>query len=254
MKERKILTHYLLPTMLQIILISGVAAVLKQGGVETGYATAIGIALIVAAGVSSALWGTVYQCRCNGKHITEVIKDFFQVRQSVKVYLLAVLFLLIDFGGVILSGGFQAESLWFPILLFLKALVFGGIEEIGWRYSFQPALEGRLTYIGATFVTFACWGIWHFLFFYIDGSLLVVDLPFFLLGLLTNCFILSALYAYSGSLWICVMTHAMINVLSQIAAEETVIVSMIGKVVCVVIAVGVYRRSVKNLGCNRIET
>lgn len=254
MKGRKILTHYLLPTMLQIILISGVAAVLKQGGVETGYATAIGILLIAVAGVSSALWETAYQCRYNGKHITEVIKDFFQVRQSVKVYLLAVLFLLIDFGGVILSGGFLAENLWFPILLFLKALVFGGIEEIGWRYSFQPALEGRLTYIGATFVTFACWGIWHFLFFYIDGSLLVVDLPFFLLGLLTNCFILSALYAYSGSLWICVMTHALINVLSQIAAEETVIVSMVGKIVCVVIAVGVYRRSVKNLGCYRIET
>ena len=53
MKGRKILTHYLLPTMLQIILISGVAAVLKQGGVETGYATAIGILLIAEIGRAS---------------------------------------------------------------------------------------------------------------------------------------------------------------------------------------------------------
>ncbi len=243
MDERKIFTQYLLPTMVQIIFIAGVAAVLKHGGVETGYATAIGILLIAVAGVSSALWGTVYQCRCNGKHIADVIKDFFQVRQSVKAYLLVIVFLLVDFSGVILSGGFQADSLWFPILLFLKALVFGGIEEIGWRCSFQPALEGRLTYVAATFVTFVCWGIWHLLFFYIDGSLSAVDLPFFLLGLLTNCFILSALYSYSGSLWICVMTHALISALSQIAAGEMVVVGMGGKVVCVVIAVGVYRKA-----------
>lgn len=57
MGEHKIFTDYLLPTMLQIILIAGVAAVLKHGGVETGYVTAIGILLIAAAGVSSALWG-----------------------------------------------------------------------------------------------------------------------------------------------------------------------------------------------------
>lgn len=35
---------------------------------------------------------------------------------------------------------------------------------------------------------------------YVDGSLPAVDLPYFLPGLFVNCFILSALYAYSGSL------------------------------------------------------
>ena len=59
---------------------------------------------------------------------------------------------------------------------------------------------------------------------------------------LTNCFILSALYAYSGSLWICVMTHALINALSQIeiASDENIIMGIALKAVCILLAVGLY--------------
>lgn len=125
--------------------------------------------------------------------------------------------------------------------MFLKALVFGGIEEIGWRYTFQPAIERKLTYFGAVSVTFICWEIWHFLFFYIDGSITNVNVLFFSFGLLTNCFVLSALYAYSGSLWICVMTHALINALLQIAIDDNLIISIILKIVCMVIAVVLHK-------------
>ena len=156
-------------------------------------------------------------------------------------YLLVFMFLLIIFGEAVVSKGFQMKSIWIPVLLFLKALAFGGIEEIGWRYTFQPVMERMVTYIPAVFITFICWGIWHFLFFYIDGSLTAgINVPFFLLGLLTNCFVLSVLYAYSGSLWICVMTHALINALSQIAVEQNVVIGIILKIVCVTIAVVLY--------------
>lgn len=92
-------------------------------------------------------------------------------------------------------------------------------------------MERMVTYIPAVFITFICWGTWHILFFYIDGSLKNANLPFFLLGLLTNCFILSALYAYSDSLWICVMTYALINALSQIAVDGNVMIDIILKIV-----------------------
>ncbi|MGN0350798.1 MAG: CPBP family intramembrane glutamic endopeptidase [Roseburia sp.] len=245
MKENKLLTKYLFPVMLQIIIIALIAAILSNNGIKLGYGSAIGIILIVLSGVSSALWGGLYQCRCNGKRFSEIIKDFINIRQSIKSYLLVILFLVIDFGGVIISKGFQLDSIWFLVLLFLKALVFGGIEEIGWRYTFQPAMEQRVTYIPAVFITFICWGIWHFLFFYIDGSIMSVNVPFFLLGLLTNCFILSALYSYSGSLWICVMTHALINALTQSAVDDNVSISIILKIVCMVIAVVLYNKTSK---------
>ena len=242
MREYKILTKYLLPLMLQIATIAFITFIMKSTGMETGYNNIIGIALIVLSGSSSALWGILYQCRYNRKHLSEIISDFINVRQSIKSYLLVVLFLLIDFGQVIINKGFYAENLWLPILLFLKAVAFGGIEEIGWRYTFQPSIERKITYIPAVFITFVCWGIWHFLFFYIEGSISSVNIPFFLLGLLTNCFILSALYARSGSLWICVMTHALINALSQIAIADNPRVSIPLKIVCMILAVGLCRK------------
>ena len=49
----------------------------------------------------------------------------------------------------------------------------------------------------------------------------------FLLGLLTNCFILSALYNKTRSLWICAMTHALINTLSQISVGGNLFVSLV---------------------------
>lgn len=240
MKELTILTKYLFPVMLQITIIALIAVVLRNKGITIGYESVMGVVLIVLSGVSSALWGILYQCRYKHKSFLEVIKDFFNVRQSILSYLLVVMFLLVIFGGTLISKGFQVKSIWIPVLLFLKALVFGGIEEIGWRYTFQPIMERMVTYIPAVFITFICWGIWHFLFFYIDGSLASINVPFFLLGLLTNCFVLSALYAYSGSLWICVMTHALINALSQIAVDENVIIGIILKIVCIAIAVGLY--------------
>lgn len=126
-------------------------------------------------------------------------------------------------------------------VLFVKAILFGGIEEIGWRYTFQPIIEQQHNYVFSTCVTFVFWGIWHFLYFYIEGSIQFVQVGSFLLGLLINCFILSALYYKTKSLWICVMTHALINTLSQISVGGNLMVSMICKVIIICIAIFISR-------------
>ena len=123
-----------------------------------------------------------------------------------------------------------------PIILFVKALVFGGIEEIGWRYFFQPTLQEKLTYLVSTLCTFVAWSLWHLLYFYIDGSMATVHLLPFLLGLLSNCFILSAIYTKTRSLWLCVMTHALINALSQLSSTESVWLSLVIKVLIILLA------------------
>ena len=89
----------------------------------------------------------------------------------------------------------------------------------------------------STCVTFVCWGIWHFLYFFIEGSMQSIHVGSFLFGLLTNCFILSALYNKTRSLWICVMTHALINSLSQISVGGNLFVSLVCKVIIICIAV-----------------
>ena len=128
------------------------------------------------------------------------------------------------------------QAWYLPIMLFCKALVFGGIEEIGWRYFFQSALQEKLTYLVSTLCTFVAWSLWHLLYFYIDGSLFTVHLLPFLLGLLSNCFILSAIYTKTRSLWLCVMTHALINALSQLPSAESLWLSLVIKLLIILLA------------------
>lgn len=59
----------------------------------------------------------------------------------------------------------------------------------------------------------------------------------FLLGLLVNCFILSALYHKTRSLWLCVMAHALINMLSQIASGGNFYISLVSKGIIIIVAI-----------------
>ena len=171
MKNKAIIKVYLIPTLLQITVIAALVGILKLRGIELGYNSFLGILFISLAGVSSALWGIAYQVRGHSKRPLEILKDFFNIKQSIKSYILVLIFLMLEFSSVIINKGLKIESLLLPLLLFFKAIVFGGIEELGWRYSFQPTLEKKIPYIASTLITFLCWGVWHLSFFYIDGSL-----------------------------------------------------------------------------------
>ena len=232
MKNKTIIKVYLIPTLLQITVIAALVGILKLRGFELGYNSFLGILFISLAGTSSALWGIVYQVRCHSKSPLKILKDFFNIKQSVKSYTLVLIFLMLEFSSVIINRGFKIESLFLPLLLFFKAIVFGGIEELGWRYSFQPSIEKKIPYIASTLITFVCWAVWHLLFFYIDGSLGTIH-------------ILSALFSYSNSLWICVMTHALINTFSQMSINDTGLLDFIAKAICIFFAVYLYHVSKK---------
>ena len=66
---------------------------------------------------------------------------------------------MLEFSSVIINRGFKIESLFHHS--YFKAIVFGGIEELGWRYSFQPSIEKKIPYIASTLITFCVLGVWH---------------------------------------------------------------------------------------------
>lgn len=238
----KIIRHYLFPAMAQMTIACIIAAVCIA--VSGDCPKPLQILLIAAGGISTALWGSIYQIRSNNKSIKAILKDFFHIGAGVKGYILAAVFLLLDFLPVSVGGSISVP--WYRILIiFLTAILYGGIEEIGWRYTFQPCLEEKLPYIAATLVTFVCWGVWHFMFFYLDGSISIIKPLPFLLGLLTNCFILSAVYNYSRNLWLCAMTHALLNTFSQtIANDDTnIILEISTKIIIIVAAVIISKRA-----------
>lgn len=246
MNRKQALSFYLAGTFGQILLVSLLVWLLRAGEVRVDYGTPIGLFTLMLGGVSSAIWGGYVSIRYHHSSFKQLVRDFFQVKQAPLNYLLVLIFIGLDFLPLVLSGKMIIPTWYLPIILFVKALVFGGIEEIGWRYFFQPTLQEKLTYIVSTLCTFVAWSLWHLLYFYIDGSLTMVKLLPLLLGLFSNCFILSAIYTKTRSLWLCVMTHALINALSQLSStEENLGLSLVIKVLIILLAMRIASSSME---------
>ena len=247
MNRKQALLLYLSGTFGQILLISLLVWLLRAGGVRVDYGTPIGLFTLMLGGLSSAIWGAIISIRYHHSSFKQLVRDFFQVKQAPLNYLLVLIFIGLDFLPQVFSGEMIIPTWYLPIILFVKAIVFGGIEEIGWRYFFQPTLQEKLTYLVSTLCTFVAWSLWHILYFYIDGSLAMVNLLPFLLGLLSNCFILSAIYTKTRSLWLCVMTHALINDLSQLSSVENIWLSLVIKVLVILLAMRIASSSVEKV-------
>ena len=247
MNRKQALLLYLSGTLGQILLASLIVLILRAGEVRVDYGTPIGLFTLMLGGLSSAIWGAIISIRYYHSSFKQLVRDFFQVKQAPLNYLLVLIFIGLDFLPQVFSGEMIIPTWYLPIILFVKALVFGGIEEIGWRYFFQPALQEKLTYLVSTLCTFVAWSLWHLLYFYIDGSMATVHLLPFLLGLLSNCFILSAIYTKTRSLWLCVMTHALINALSQLSSTESVWLSLVIKVLIILLAMRIASSSLEKV-------
>ena len=245
MNRKQALSFYLAGTLGQILLVSLLVWLLRAGEVRVDYGTPIGLFTLMLGGLSSAIWGGYVSIRYHHSSFKQLVRDFFQVKQAPLNYLLVLIFIGSDFLPLVLSGKMIIPTWYLPIILFVKALVFGGIEEIGWRYFFQPTLQEKLPYLVSTLCTFVAWSLWHLFYFYIDGSLTTIHLLPFLLGLLSNCFILSAIYTRTRSLWLCVMTHALINSLSQLSSAESVWLSLVIKVLIILLAMRIASSSVE---------
>lgn len=229
MDRKKAILIYLLGTFTQIVMACIMILILGNS------IPLVNELAIIIGGISSALWGIIISNKYRGISLKQVLYDFIDIKKSYRYYLFIFMYLLVDFFYVVICGNIEIGNWHIPIVLFLKAIIFGGIEEIGWRYTFQPILEEKLNFTLSTIVTFIWWGIWHFLYFYIDGSIYQVQVIQFLTGLLTNCFILASLFRITKSLHICVITHALINMLSQIVYGGNEIISMI----CSIIIIGI---------------
>ena len=237
MKRTKALTCYLFGAIGQILLVAVAVYLFRSRGLIVDYSSTLGFAAIAIGGTSSALWGIIMSVRYRKVTCKTVLFDFFRIKQSYKNYLLAFFFLMLDFLPVVFGGEITITSWYLPIILFLEYIAFGGIEEIGWRYFFQPVLQERINYVLATILTFASWGTWHFLYFFIDGSIANIEVLPFLIGLLTNSFILSALYTKTKNLWLCVMTHSLINICSQFLVGGNIYVGYACKVIIIAMAI-----------------
>ena len=232
---------YLLGTMLQMAIVCGIEAMLEINHIQ--YGKIVELLFLGVGGTSSALWGIIV-AKKSGRisSYKQVLRDFLSIKASIRLYGLIVLFWVIIFGYPIVTGKLIEGVKWHTfILFFVQAIIFGGIEEIGWRYTFQPMVEMHVSFECASMITFMWWGIWHYMYFYITDSLTAIEHSTFIIGLLGSCFILGAIYRISQNLWLCVMYHCLFNMFSQAMLPNTLIETILYNVIGILIAIIVVR-------------
>ncbi len=91
-------------------------------------------------------------------------------------------------------------------------IIGGGVEEIGWRGFLQPALQKRFSAFLSTVIVSIIWTIWHLPLWFIPGtSNSQTNFIYFIITIITQCFMLTTIYNAAKSIFMCLVFHALIN-------------------------------------------
>jgi membrane protease YdiL (CAAX protease family) len=141
------------------------------------------------------------------------IKHVFDFKHKIWSYLLAITFPIIQVLMMCLISGFKLglQLYWLPLMIL--AMVFaGGLEEAGWRYITYPFLRKKCGFILAALIVTIIWWVWHMpLFFIPETSQYHKDFLVFGIMVLGMSFMLAAIREITGSVWLCILCHAIIN-------------------------------------------
>jgi len=115
-----------------------------------------------------------------------------------------------------MKGITKGNDLYTSILSIPLMIIFGGLEELGWRYILQKQLQKRFYLEVATSITAIVWAIWHLPLFFIYGTA-QNNLSFILFTIMVfgMSFALTSIYYISNSIWLCILFHSSINALSS---------------------------------------
>ncbi len=141
------------------------------------------------------------------------IKHVFDFKHCVWAYLLAILFPVLHTILMCLISGFRKGMpiYWLPLMII--AMIFaGGMEEAGWRYITFPELCKKFGFALSALITAVIWWLWHLPLFFIPGaSQYQKDFFVFSIMVLGLSFILGTIRSLTGSVWLCVLCHSIIN-------------------------------------------
>jgi len=102
------------------------------------------------------------------------------------------------------------------VRLTLMMVVFGGLEELGWRGLLLPALSKFFQVQIAAMIVGVVWGLWHLPLFFMHGAAQYrSDFSVFMIQVIGMGFVLAWLYGRTKSVFICVLFHAFSNAVSS---------------------------------------
>lgn len=141
------------------------------------------------------------------------LKHVFDFKHNIFEYLLSIMFPVLHLVLMCLLSGYKNGLALYYLPLMILAMIFaGGLEEAGWRYITHTELNKKFGFIISVLITSVIWWLWHLPLFYILG-VSQFGKNFFVFGIMVLglSFMLATIRELTGSVWLCVLCHAIVN-------------------------------------------
>lgn len=215
--EKIVTIKYLTWTFIMTYIMWGVILIANQFG-YLKFNTPVSVVLYVIGGNMPPIISYIVLKQAGKiKSLKLFIREVFAIRQKPKYYVIAIAFLVLYFGiPALLHGVLKGAELYIGVLFIPVMILFGGLEELGWRYILQPSLERRFSFVVSTSITACIWAVWHLPLFFIQGTVQSnLNFGFFTIMVFGMSFALSCIYRLSKSIWLCILFHSAINSFSS---------------------------------------
>ena len=168
----------------------------------------------------------------------EWLKNIFTVKCSLRSYLFVLILCVVFLIPQIIFGSEEVQPFYMFFALLPATLIFGGIEEAGWRYVLQPELDKKFRLILSSIIVAVIWASWHILVFLPQGR--IESIPWFALfaiDILGQSFALGAIIRITKSVFLCVLFHTLTNAGSGVFnTAETLYGSVLAACLLIVIS------------------
>lgn len=240
--NRKLFFDHLLITLIILIICWGVCIICGINGITKEKHTWINVPYILGAFSTTIASYIALKKNNEVSGFSEWIKTVFSFKQGIFAYFLAVLLPAIYLILTCMIGGYEKVSPVYMIFPMIPVMIIGGgLEEAGWRYITFPQLERKFGFVISAIITAVIWWFWHLPLFFIPGvSQYQRNFFVFGLGVLALSFMLACIRRVTGSVWLCVLCHSIINAALEVWRYDlygNALVSVIVAVVMIIISV-----------------
>lgn len=214
----KLAKNYLCLTFLIMLACWGICLVCSLNGISINDNKLLYLPYLIG-GVSPTI-ASYFSLRRGGEvtGFRDWQKHVFDFKHSILSYLMVVIMAILFILPQCLICGYERRAPVYAIIVMIPVMIVGGgLEEAGWRYILQPELEKRLPFPAATVIVAMIWWLWHLPLFFIQGvSQYGQNFFGFGIGVLGLSFALASIRKNTGSVWLCVLFHSLVNSLSGI--------------------------------------
>jgi uncharacterized protein len=204
---------YIISTFVFSWLFWGLLILLIQFNITT-YGTPLAMVLFVFGGIMPAISGLILKKKYGSKEEFRIfIKNIVNPKHPVAWYMLIVVLAFIGcYLPTIFSGAPMQKPLYIAFLTVPMMIIGGGVEEIGWRGFFQPALQKRFSPFISTIMIGIVWAIWHLPLWFIPGTINAEwSFLYFIITIIAVCFLYTTIYNATKSIFMCIVLHALFN-------------------------------------------